>query len=446
MIKTKVKFLNHASVCVGNNSAMILSDPWYYGDAFHKGWNLLHETTHGEIEELLSNVTHIWISHEHPDHFSIPFFKKYAKKIREYSIKILFQETRDRRVVGFLKSLSLDVQELKDKKKTKISDHFHVTCIKEGFYDSALLIECEGEKILNLNDCDITTRLSAQRIRRYTGPVDVLLTQFSFAAWKGGERNVSWRQQAAKDKISTIKLQLEVFLPKYLIPFASFIYFSNEENNYLNDAANTPLSVMNELEECSVSTVVLRPGDVFGDSRDWDKNIEALSFWSENYASVSTRVLHKYQTVTLSEITESFNNYCKRIDKFNSLALIKVARWMLPFEFFGPVTVEVTDLDTVLEIDYVNQKIQATESQPLLKMRSESLNFIFNNTFGFDTLTVNGCFEEGVKGGFVKATKSLAIENLNNLGISLSPRLILRLNIIGIFLFRLLRVSRKVNL
>ena len=46
----------------------------------------------------------------------------------------------------------------------------------------------------------------------------------------------------------------------------------------------------------------------------------------------------------------------------------------------------------------------------MLSMKSESLNFIFKNSFGFDTLTVNGCFEEVQKGGFVKATKTLAIE------------------------------------
>ena len=41
-------------------------------------------------------------------------------------------------------------------------------------------------------------------------------------------------------------------------------------------------------------------------------------------------------------------------------------------------------------------------------------------SFGFDTLTVNGCFEEASNGGFLVSTKTLAIENLNNLGMSIS--------------------------
>ena len=65
-----------------------------------------------------------------------------------------------------------------------------------------------------------------------------------------------------------------------------------------------------------------------------------------------------------------------------------------------------------LSVIYLNTDV-------LLCMHSESLNFMFKNSFGFDTLTVNGSFEEVTKNGFVRATKTLAIENLNNLGIKI---------------------------
>ena len=81
----------------------------------------------------------------------------------------------------------------------------------------------------------------------------------------------------------------------------------------------------------------------------------------------------------------------------------------------------------------------------MLSMKSESLNFIFKNSFGFDTLTVNGCFEEVQKGGFVKATKTLAIENLNNLGIKIELKTLFNISIIKLFLTRLYRVSKKLD-
>ena len=79
-----------------------------------------------------------------------------------------------------------------------------MTCIKDGFYDSGLLVESNGEKILNLNDCEITSLKRANEVFLKTGTIDVLLTQFSYAAWKGGKKNKKWRDEAANDKIKTI--------------------------------------------------------------------------------------------------------------------------------------------------------------------------------------------------------------------------------------------------
>ena len=77
----------------------------------------------------------------------------------------------------------------------------------------------------------------------------------------------------------------------------------------------------------------------------------------------------------------------------------------------------------------------------MIKMKF-SFNYILNNSFGFDTLTVNGCFEEGAKNGFKKVSKLLAIENLNNLGIYFNLSLIFNLKTIIIF-FRLLKKVQK---
>ena len=37
---------------------------------------MIYENNEKDILEILKSITHIWISHEHPDHLSIPFFKK----------------------------------------------------------------------------------------------------------------------------------------------------------------------------------------------------------------------------------------------------------------------------------------------------------------------------------------------------------------------------------
>ena len=109
---TSIKFINHASVIISNDKISLLSDPWYFGTAFHDGWSLIYENKEEDITNIISEITHIWISHEHPDHFSIQFFKKYASNLRERKIKILFQETKDKRVIKYLTSQGLEVEEL----------------------------------------------------------------------------------------------------------------------------------------------------------------------------------------------------------------------------------------------------------------------------------------------------------------------------------------------
>ena len=86
----KIKLINHSSVQILNEKISILTDPWYFGSAFNNGWSLLYENSNDEIIEALTNTNFIFISHEHPDHFSIQFFKKYRDIIKSNKIRIIF--------------------------------------------------------------------------------------------------------------------------------------------------------------------------------------------------------------------------------------------------------------------------------------------------------------------------------------------------------------------
>ena len=124
---------------------------------------------------------------------------------------------------------------------------------------------------------------------------------------------------------------------------------------------------------------------------------------------------------------------------------MRLFRFFSPISVFQPVVVEVTDLNCSYNIDYINRKINKSNKACMLKMNSEVLLFLFKNSFGFDTMTVNGCFEEGTNGGFVRATKSFSIENLNNLGLYFNLKLLINFRIIKLFLTRLYRVARKLE-
>jgi hypothetical protein len=441
---TKIQFINHASVKIYGKDCCLLSDPWYQGDAFNKGWNLLIELTDEEIYNLLEDVTHIWVSHEHPDHFSIGFFKKFLPTLIENNTSFLFQETKDKRVLNFVKKSGLNCVELPFLESVEVGDDFSVTCFKDGFYDSALLVSTEGKKILNLNDCSIRSESRALEIKNITGECDVLLTQFSYAAWKGGRNNVEWRLDAAKEKLDTLKLQVDVFNPKYLIPFASYIYFSNKENMYLNEGVNTPHHVVDCLNENETHVAVMKPFDILSDFSAPNNNHESLKFWESRYVENENNPKHLYATIDLQTLDVAFDIYKTRVFNNNSEMMMKLLRVFSPFKVFKPVFIYLEDLDKTVSIDIFKEKLQTVDVDAHLVMSSESLNFLFNNTFGFDTLTVNACFEEGKKGGFSSATRTLAIENLNNMGISFKMKFLFNLNIIFLFLNRLRKVSKKI--
>ena len=189
----------------------------------------------------------------------------------------------------------------------------------------------------------------------------------------------------------------------------------------------------------------MKPGDQLEKKKKKLNVMSAVEFWDEKYNSINWETLHSYKKVPLDEIYSNFEKYCQRISQKNSLWLMKALRIISPISAFKPVLIHISDLDCIIKFDYITGDTSKVHEQAMISMKSESVNFLFQNSFGFDTLTVNGCFEEAQKGGFLQATRTLAIENLNNLGISVRVRTLFNFSIIKLFMTRLYRVARKLD-
>ena len=445
-MSTSLQLINHASVLIKHGEISLLSDPWYQGDAFHKGWNLIHELKDEEIISLLDQVTHIWISHEHPDHFSIMFFKKFGNQIKNRHIQIIFQQTNDKRVENFLSKSGFDLVIIEFNSWKKLAENFEILCFKDGFYDSGLAIKTNDKTIINLNDCEVKDPSRCNEVLKITGECDILVSQFSYAAWKGGKDNLAWRQLAAKEKINTLKLQASFFKPKVLVPFASYVYFSNNLNFYLNDAANKPKDVIRAFEGNDTKVAVLSPFQELSNLECEIDNSESMNFWNAAYTKVNSKTLQKYNRVDLDSLQECFENYKFRIFKNNSKWFMKLARYLSPIAAFRPVIINISDLGEDIKLDIFANSLLQCNGVADISMHSESLEFLLKNTFGFDTLTVNGCFEEVSDSGFSRVTRTLAIENLNNMGIEFRASIILNYRLIIMFISRLSAVSKKLRI
>ncbi len=440
----KLTFVNHACCKIVAGRTGLLCDPWIDGPAFNYGWDLLVPTPLS-IDEILDGVYFIWISHEHPDHFAPSFLERAAQTHRD-RITILFQKTRDQRVANYCRKLGFRVQELADRVPTNLSADLRVTCGNFDFYDSWLHVSDGRQSVLNLNDCILRSAEDLQSVAEAVGQPTLLLTQFSYAAWKGGKANRDFRDEAARQKLMTLAAQVTVLKPAYTLPFASMVYFSNVENFYLNDAVNTPRRAAETLAAAGTMPVVMYPGDT------WDigtlvDNAASLARYDLLYGTMDVLPRRDAGTsVDLAQLIAAFAQYHQRVFSRNARSLV----WLLSqFPFLGafqPLVIRLDDIDTLISLSLLDglEIMPVNAPAPDVTMHSSSLLFILQNDFGYDTLTVNGRFE-ATPTGFSKMTRSLAIGSLNAMGLSISPRLIFEWRLVLILLRRLKGVMNRLT-
>ena len=412
----KIQLINHASVKIFTGDCVILTDPWFSGSTFNNGWSLICKNNISD-HEILNKVNYIWISHEHPDHFDVQFFKRNFEHIIQKGIVVLFQETLDKRVIKFLNSLKILVQEIKNNISTNIIGNTSIIISKAGYYDSMLFVDNKKVKILNTNDCDVKDFDISKTILNKFKNCDLLLTQFSYAAWKGNESNKHARIQAAKEKLLSIKKQYNLFAPKNLMPFASFIYFSHKDNSYMNDQINTIDIVFEFIKKIECKPVILRLNEIWNNEK-YKIESQSLEFWKKSYENISEYekkdYLNSYSEVQLNEIFKVFQ---QRIFEKNSRFIIKLIK-VVPFlNFFKKINFYITDLDSYFIYDikkgFVNVNIK--KKNDVIEIHSSSLFFLMKFEFGFDTLTVNGLFNSNFK-NFSKLAGNFSISSYNALG------------------------------
>ena len=178
----RIEWVNNAAFILSSGSVRLMCDPWLEGKIFNGGWKLLSETRfpYGDFAYIM----HIWISHEHPDHFSPPTPRRIPEAYRR-GITILFHYTKDKRVLNACRSLGFKTWELREKELVDLAPDFRLMCGRQGLLDSWLAVFAEGKTLLNMNDCVFDRKGQLKTIKSLVKRPDVLLSQFSYANWVG---------------------------------------------------------------------------------------------------------------------------------------------------------------------------------------------------------------------------------------------------------------------
>lgn len=399
----KLRFLNHASFALENNSTILLIDPWYEGKAFFNSWALLDDQTsnHEVMQYLIESEKKIfiWFSHEHSDHFSISFLK--ILKMHALKVEILFQGTLDNRVVDYLRGESFEVKECNDGARVKLDSELHISTWSYLGGDSFCLIESQGISILNVNDCVIDTKKRAEFVRdlvmEKVDKVDILFSQFGYANWIGNESDHLSRIAAAAERFCRIRLQAEALSPSIVVPFASYVYFCRQNNFYLNDFQNSPknLREAKELRNWQDKIFFMKPFDEIEmiDAGTSAAQLSQLTKSAENHwnhlkMSISPDATQE-PTVDMAVITEVFRKYQNEI-KRNFYFIPHVLEL---FRILKPLKIYLDDLKTVVEISYTRGiKIRTLEVIWDISMHSSMFEFVLKNKFGCNTMLVGGNF------------------------------------------------------
>jgi UDP-MurNAc hydroxylase len=403
----KLEFVNHASVIFDYDGVVLITDPWYKGVVVNNGWDLLVESKFQTSD--FEKITHIWFSHEHSDHFVPKLLNEISAEFRS-KITVLYQKTIDKKVISYCKN-KLNFKEVIELEKDNffsLSENFKIKCYPHFSGDSWLYISTPHVKILNLNDCIVKEPEQALNIRNKIGDVDILLTQFGYANKIGNPNDIVLRKNAAKEKLNRIKIQLEILKPKYILPFASFSIFCNQDNSYMNNEQVTVNKVFDYVtNNFDVDPIILYPGDswCFGEDCNFSK---ALKLYENSYSNISNYSFIKSESVTFEELFTNSIIYGKRLVNKNPSAKRLINKIKTIF-FILDLNISVVFLG-----EFGFKKINIEKEKCDVIISSDSLNYILKFEWGGYTCVGNARYFTTKFGDIYKFDLLNKISDLNN--------------------------------
>ncbi|MGZ3504318.1 MAG: MBL fold metallo-hydrolase [Vulcanimicrobiaceae bacterium] len=391
-VHPRIEWVNHASFITSSDGVRLICDPWLEGTAFKDGWQLLAPTTlrYQDFE----HITHLWLSHQHPDHFAPTNLSMIPPEIRK-RITVLYKQTPDKLVTSWCRTRGFGcVVELEPDRWIELAPEFHVMC-GNVCEDSWLAMRTPKATLLNVNDCVLNSSDRIEQIAASVGHVDVLFTQFSYAQWAGNPCEYERRRREAREKLDRIRLQDRILNPRAIVPFASYFYFCHEENFYLNDFLSEPADVARFIErDLKKTAVVLYPGD------HW--RTDEVHCWYSGAArySASRRVrlacgpTHGTSPSNAATFEAQIRAFFERLKVKNAPSRIFVREH---------ATVFLTDLLRAYEFSAGGIRPCAKTAETAdIATASENVLYAFRTPWGGNTLHANGRFTSYVDGGHLR--------------------------------------------
>ncbi|MEM3065659.1 MAG: MBL fold metallo-hydrolase [Candidatus Nitrosotenuis sp.] len=262
----KITQLNSASILIEDDfegsKTKILCDPWLEGEEYLGSWGIY--PPYEFRPEAFADLDFIYVSHIHPDHCSSNTLSKLDKKI-----PILIHNFPEKFLKQKLEGLGFKVIELEHGIRTRLKNNFHVNILaadncdpticgnlmgcgllefryKTTQIDTMAVFDNESQVIVNTNDCPYDIgKTTALAIKLMYKKIDFLLVGYVAASsWPHcynlpENEKIEQARIKARKKLETTKKYIELFEPRFYLPFAGR-YTLSGNNAHLNQYRGEP--------------------------------------------------------------------------------------------------------------------------------------------------------------------------------------------------------------
>jgi hypothetical protein len=248
--------------------------------------------------------------------------------------------------------------------------------------------------------------------------------------------------------ISAVRKQIEVLQPRWVIPFASFIWFCHEENCFMNNEVNHIGDVARGLGDGSSAVpVVMYPGDSWKVGDPFG-SAPALARYGEDLSSIRINYRHrvlKSRSVAASSLFELAALPRKQLRMMHRrLVEAYVTAWNLRRSFsqsrplglrrtplavtrmilgrMEPTYIFVSDHDQSYSysLQHGLRRVERAREACDVALASDSLALCFRLPWGAETLRINGRFEALPNGQYHRFFILFMVLRSSNLGAPLT--------------------------
>jgi UDP-MurNAc hydroxylase len=239
----RITSLGHAGFCVETSHATVIMDPWLSPTgAFDSSWFQFPRNHHlsAFVESKLQDASRerfVYISHEHKDHFDLPFLE--SLRARDFTLVIgRFQRTALADALIGYDCRGIEV--LRDGERLPFPGGSMRLYLEDSGLnrDSGILVQADGQRFLNANDCKMNDRL--RQIVEDNGGIDAFTCQFSGATWHPTcyryprERYESISRKKLFSKFEAVAQAIQILEPGMYLPAAGPPCFLDPDLVHLN--------------------------------------------------------------------------------------------------------------------------------------------------------------------------------------------------------------------